>query len=329
MSQPETAIALDSGTESEDGLREQLDATAAASNDDSDGDDALLRTPVRLAAKADPQTPGTRALRLPGTPAKRKDPPPRLPPLNGGEDSDGAQASSVADVCPPRAAEQAPIKSPIGSPDRGGPSGAARRREAHDAALPSLNDGEDSDGAQASSAASVCPPRAADRAPMKPPTGSPEQGTPSGAAPSGAARRREARDASASSALAPSPSVNSGKGKAPKSVSFVDLTLGADSSGSEDAVVRVAAVPRVESADEPQPSDQSGNTTGEHRANESSKKRKRDVPVVGVVSRRLCCHGVPEHCAACEATHLTGVLVVNGTRYENRNGVAFNRFVLV
>ena len=135
--------------------------------------------------------------------------------------------------------------------------------------------------------------------------------------------------ASSSSAPAPSPSMNSGKGKAPISVSFVDLTLGADSSGSEDAVVRVAAVPRVESADEPQPSDQSGNTTGEHRANESSKKRKRDVPVVGVVSRRLCCHGVPEHCAACEATHLTGVLVVNGTRYENRNGVAFNRFVLV
>jgi len=140
MSQPETAIALGSDTESEDGLREQLNATAAAANDDSDGDDALLRTPVRLAGKARAQTPGTRALRLPATPAKRKDPPPRLPSLNDGEDSDGAQASSVARVCPPRAAERAPMKSPIGSPEErapssAAPSGAARRREARDAAV--------------------------------------------------------------------------------------------------------------------------------------------------------------------------------------------------
>ena len=203
MSQPETAIALGSDTESEDGLREQLNATAAAANDDSDGDDALLRTPVRLAGKARAQTPGTRALRLPATPAKRKDPPPRLPSLNDGEDSDGAQASSVTDVCPPRAAEQAPIKSPIGSPDRGGPSGAARRRQACNAALPSLNDGEDSDGAQASSVARVCPPRAAERAPMKSPIGSPEERAPSSAAPSGAARRREARDAAVRAARVP------------------------------------------------------------------------------------------------------------------------------
>jgi hypothetical protein len=198
MSQPDTAIALGSDTESEDGLREQLAATAAATNDESDGDDALLRTPVRLAVKADPQTPETRAPRLPATPAKRKDPPPRLPPLDDGEDSDGAQASTVAGVCPLRAAEQAPIKSPIGSPGRGAPSGAARRREARDAALPSLNDGEDSDGAQASSAADGYQPCAAERAPMKPPTGSPGQGASSGAAPSalsGAARRRLAHAA--------------------------------------------------------------------------------------------------------------------------------------
>jgi len=133
--------------------------------------------------------------------------------------------------------------------------------------------------------------------------------------------------ASSSSAPAPSPSMNSGKGKAPKSVSFVDFTQGAGSSGRKDAVV--PAVPRVQATEAPQPSDQSGSTTGKHRANELPKKRMRDVPVVGVVSRRLCCHGVEEHCLACEATHLTGVLIVNGTRYENRSGVAFNRFVLV
>ena len=51
--------------------------------------------------------------------------------------------------------------------------------------------------------------------------------------------------ASASSALAPSPSKNTSKGKARKSASFVDLTLGADSSGSEDAVVQLAVIPRV------------------------------------------------------------------------------------
>ena len=248
MSQPETAIALGSDTESEDGLREQLDATAAASNDDSECDDALLRTPVRLAAKAGLQTPRTLALQLPATPAKRKDPPPRLSSRRSGEDSDGAQASSVADVCPPRAAEQAPINSLIGSPYQGGPNSASRRREAQDAASPSPYDGEGSDGAQASSVTSVCLPRAAEQAQMKPPIGSPVQRAPSGAAPSGAARRRE--------------------------------------------------------------------------------KKKRDVPAVGVVSRRLCCHGSQEHCVACKATRLTGVLIVNGTRYENRNGVAFNRFVL-
>ena len=122
-------------------------------------------------------------------------------------------------------------------------------RVAHDAALPTLNDGDDIDNAQASSVASVCPPRAAERAPMKSPIGSPEQRAPSGAAPSGAARRREARDARASSAPGSQPATKKRRGSSKAAGSLAsgdppiteDLVLRCSSLQDEVAALRARA----------------------------------------------------------------------------------------